>query len=158
MLDWGLLQNFILNLLKISTILKMISHVLVWLEICLTVKIGRKNSLVENDSMYRAPFETGSSKTDDLSHLECYPNRSSISSCKKECEFWCVLGEQPLFVACQPKRLKIRVIPSSRRNDYPAEKFLKCPQTKIVVDQVRMWHACGHQLCSPLQRNLVCFG
>lgn len=49
MLDWGLLQYFILNLLKINTILKMISHVLVWLEICLTVKIGRKNSLVKND-------------------------------------------------------------------------------------------------------------
>lgn len=53
---------------------------------------------------------------------------------------------------------KIRVISSSRENDYLAKKFLKCPEIEIVVDHVRIWHPWGHQLCIDLQHNLVCFG
>lgn len=87
-----------------------------------------------------------------------YPNGSYTTQFKKECDFFCILRGQPLFVACHLNKLEIWVVLSSRKNSYPVETFLQCPQTEIVVGCVRMWYLRAQQLWSPLQHNFVCFG
>lgn len=87
-----------------------------------------------------------------------YPNGSCTSQLKKECDSFCILVGQPLFVACHLNKLEIWVVLSSRKNNYLVETFLQCPQTEIVVGCVRMCYPCAQQLWSPLQHNFVCFG